>query len=326
MIYLDTPLVTIVVPVYNVEHYLDDCLNSIRQQSYSHLEIIIVEDCSKDNSLDIIHKHLVDKRIKLIQHQKNSGLSAARNTGIDAAKGEFIVFVDSDDLIHSQLIELCVKNAKLYNADLITYQYKAFDDNTETQKKLDTINIKDHDLILKKQDHEYFDQQNFAWLKFIKTEHVKAKKLKFPIGLYYEDWPFHWELGLSTDQKYHLPADLLFYRQRISSITGKADAKLLDLFKVQSIVIDLISNYQAFSLLSKLNYKIKMSHWSILTRIDKQFLYEALVSAKRVNKKIGNQNMEIRSNIRILIISFIIFLPTLLGLNFIRLLRFILKK
>lgn len=326
MIYLDTPLVTVVVPVYNVEHYLDDCLDSIRQQTYDNLEIIVVEDCSKDNSLAIIHKHLLDERIRLIQHEKNSGLSAARNTGIDAAKGEFIVFVDSDDLIHSKLIELCVKNAKLYNADLVTYQYKAFDDNNEAQKQLDTINIKDRDLIVEKQNHEYFDQQNFAWLKFISTELVKSKNLKFPVGLYYEDWPFHWELGLCAANKYHINENLLFYRQRVSSITGKPDAKLLDLFKVQSIVIDLISQYGVFDLIDKLDYKIKMSHWSILTRIDKIFLQDALLSAKEIKNKMSNHNVSFKFNIRILIINFILFFPNILALKVIQLLRYILKK
>lgn len=83
----NNPLVSVIVPVYNVEQYLDECLNSIRQQTYRNLEIIVVEDCSTDNSLNTFIKHSEDPRVKLIQHEKNSGLSAARNTGIDAAKG-----------------------------------------------------------------------------------------------------------------------------------------------------------------------------------------------------------------------------------------------
>lgn len=83
----NNPLVSVIVPVYNVEQYLDECLYSIRQQTYENLEIIVVEDCSTDKSLEVLSKHLNDQRIKLIRHEKNSGLSAARNTGIDAAKG-----------------------------------------------------------------------------------------------------------------------------------------------------------------------------------------------------------------------------------------------
>ena len=85
---LDTPLISVIVPVYNVEPYLDACLNSIKQQTYLNLEIIVVEDCSTDGSPQLLAPHLSDPRIQLIQHASNSGLSAARNTGMAGASGE----------------------------------------------------------------------------------------------------------------------------------------------------------------------------------------------------------------------------------------------
>ena len=104
---IEKPLISIIVPVYNVERYIDACLDSIKQQTYKNSEIILVEDCSTDNSNQIIQAHLADQRIRIIQHKVNGGLSAARNTGMQAATGEYMMFVDSDDLIESTLVCSC---------------------------------------------------------------------------------------------------------------------------------------------------------------------------------------------------------------------------
>lgn len=320
----NNPLVSVIVPVYNVEQYLDECLSSIRQQTYENLEIIVVEDCSTDRSLEVLSKHLKDPRIKLIRHGNNSGLSAARNTGIDVAKGEFIMFVDSDDLVHLSLIELCVKYTIVNDADLITYGFKPFEDGMHVSPKLDLPRIEN--LKILEQDDEYFDQQHFAWLKFIRAGLIKSKSLYFPIGLYYEDWPFHWELGLVANKKYHIPTELLLYRQRKTSITGSSGKKLLDLFKIHTLVLNLLEQYKAVALKEKFANKVKMSQWSILTRIDKDLLVQALNDAKKIDKILKNKNYKYEANIRILIINLIISLPNILALKLLELLRFLLKR
>ncbi|NAR80209.1 glycosyltransferase [Acinetobacter haemolyticus] len=320
----NNPLVSVIVPVYNVEQYLDECLNSIRQQTYENLEIIVVEDCSTDNSLNTFIKHSEDPRVKLIQHEKNSGLSAARNTGIDAAKGDYIMFVDSDDLVHLSLIELCVKYAIVNDADLITYNFKAFEDGIKLSPQLDLSDV--DNLKVLEQGEDYFNQQHFAWLKFIRTDLLKSRNLYFPVGLYYEDWPFHWELGLVANKKFHIPAELLLYRQRKTSITGSSDKKLLDLFKVHSLVLNLLEQYKAVFLKEKFANKVKMSQWSVLTRIDKNLLVQALNDAKKIDKIMKNKNYKYELNIRILIINFIVNLPSKLALKLAKLLRVILKR
>lgn len=320
----NNPLVSVIVPVYNVEQYLDECLNSIRQQTYKNLEIIVIEDCSTDDSLNILTKHLEDDRVKLIKHKKNSGLSAARNTGIDAAQGEFLIFVDSDDLVHVSLIELCVKYAIVNDADLITYDFKAFEDGIELSLQLDLSDV-NHSKVLEQRE-AYFDQQHFAWLKFIKANLVKSKKLYFPMGLYYEDWPFHWELGLVANKKYHISAELLLYRQRKTSITGSLGKKLLDLFKVHSLVLNLLEQYNAVSLKEKFSNKVKISQWNILTRIHKDHLAQALNDTKKINKALKHKNYKHEANIRILILNIIVSLPNLLALKLLELLRFLLRR
>lgn len=320
----NNPLVSVIVPVYNVEQYLDECLNSIRQQTYENLEIIVVEDCSTDNSLNTFIKHSEDPRIKLIQHEKNSGLSAARNTGIDAAKGDYIMFVDSDDIVQLSLIELCVKYAIVNDADLITYNFKAFEDGIKLSPQLD---LSDADnLKVLEQGEDYFNQQHFAWLKFIRTSLVESKSLYFPIGLYYEDWPFHWELGLVANKKFHIPAELLLYRQRKTSITGSSGKKLLDLFKIHNLVLNLLEQYKAVALKEKFANKVKMSQWGILTCIHNDHLAQALNDAKKINKTLKNKDYKYELNIRILITNLITSLPNILALKLLIILRILLKR
>ena len=111
-------LISVIVPVYNVENLITRCVKSIIGQTYPNLEIILVDDGSKDNSGSICDElALCDKRIKVI-HKKNGGASAARNVGIDKAKGQYIGFVDSDDYIEPQMYESLLFGLKKYNTDI----------------------------------------------------------------------------------------------------------------------------------------------------------------------------------------------------------------
>lgn len=104
------PLITVIVPVYNVEKYLRRCLDSIIRQTYQNLEILCIDDGSIDNSGEICEQYAArDARIKVI-HQENQGLSTARNRGLDAAEGEYIAFVDSDDYILEDMYKRCWPN------------------------------------------------------------------------------------------------------------------------------------------------------------------------------------------------------------------------
>ena len=113
--------VSVIVPVYNAEKYLNRCVDSIISQSYNNLEIILVNDGSTDNSLLVCEEYLKkDDRIKLIT-QENRGAGLARNTGLLNAKGEFVIFVDSDDYLHNTAIEKCVNTQNQTNADLVMF-------------------------------------------------------------------------------------------------------------------------------------------------------------------------------------------------------------
>ena len=128
--------ISIVIPVYNVEQYLEKCINSLINQTLKELEFIFVNDGTPDNSVNIIKKYQKkDKRIKLIS-QANKGLSISRNNGIKIATGKYIMFVDSDDIIHSRMIEVLYKEIKNNKCQMAVCKFKLFVDKFE-EKKLD---------------------------------------------------------------------------------------------------------------------------------------------------------------------------------------------
>ena len=117
------PLVSVGIPVYNVELYIEKCLLSVFAQTYQNLEILIIDDCGSDSSMkivsDLMHSHKQGNLIKVIRHQNNKGLGEARNTAIDNAKGDYIYFLDSDDFIENNTIEILLHEAEEYNADVV---------------------------------------------------------------------------------------------------------------------------------------------------------------------------------------------------------------
>ena len=112
------PLVSVIIPVYNVEAYLERCVRSVLDQSYSHLEILLIDDGSTDNSSSLCDSlALTDSRI-IVFHKENGGLSSARNMGLEAANGDYLVYVDSDDLIGSEHIFNLLSAAVGLKADM----------------------------------------------------------------------------------------------------------------------------------------------------------------------------------------------------------------
>lgn len=129
---MDNNLVSIIIPVYNVDQYLDDCLNSVLKQTYTNLEIIVVDDGSTDKSLEICHSYAAkDKRLKVI-HQENAGVSAARNVGLSIMTGKYVLFIDSDDRIEQNMVEILVKEIEENEKnDAVFCGYKEFEDETD---------------------------------------------------------------------------------------------------------------------------------------------------------------------------------------------------
>ncbi|WP_300363919.1 glycosyltransferase family 2 protein [Fusobacterium sp.] len=180
--------VSIIVPIYNVEKYLRKCLESIRKQTYKNIEIILINDGSTDNSENICKTYLDDKRFKLI-NQENKGLSEARNTGIKNFKGDYLLFVDSDDWLEENCIESCIKEIRKNNSDIVLFPYVK--EKGTIQEK---VKLFETDRIFYKQDIENIvlrrlfglvgeelknplklENLNTAWGKLYKREVIKDK-------------------------------------------------------------------------------------------------------------------------------------------------------
>lgn len=136
------PKISVIVPVYNVEEFVAQCLDSIINQTYKNLEIICIDDCGSDKSVDIIKNYIQkDKRIKLLRHKSNYGLAVSRNTGLDYSVGDYVFFLDSDDyLCTSDVIEKCYNKITTDNSDIVTGRAKAFTKESEHIKRVREYN------------------------------------------------------------------------------------------------------------------------------------------------------------------------------------------
>lgn len=211
------PLISVIVPVYKVELFFRQCVDSILAQTYSNLEIILVDDGSPDNCGAICDKYACqDSRIRVI-HKENGGLSDARNVGIDAAKGEYIAFVDSDDWIAPEMYESMYQTAEKYKADLVVCEY--YDCWRQTcsgwHKSEDQIFLGEEGakalLELK--------FGNYAWNKLYKRE-LWTQKIRYPVGKNYEDVRTTYKLVQKCKMVVVIPQMLYYYRRHNQGITG----------------------------------------------------------------------------------------------------------
>lgn len=230
-------LISVIIPVYNVEKYLHKCVDSVLAQTYQNLEIILVDDGSTDSSGKICDEYAQkENRINVI-HKKNGGLSSARNAGIDIAKGEFLAFIDSDDWVDAQFIEILYETLCKYHTQIACVGYYEVDQRGS--RAILPLSTQQQTLV----SHEQAIEMGFSSLGFFACNKLFAKTLfqeiRFPFGQLFED--------LSTTSKLFLKADRiaisnkpLYYYNRLNmgSIT-KADfaVKKLDYFKATGEIL-----------------------------------------------------------------------------------------
>lgn len=224
--------VSVILPVYNVAPYLDEAFQSLIHQSLHDIEIIAVNDGSTDNSQEYIDKYMdIDPRIKCIK-QANQGLSGARNTGMKFVQGEFVYFMDSDDIIETDALELCYNYAKQKNADVCLFDAELF---YEKKSKQVPWNYDRANLLIenyKYQGNEIFNylidkEQHRAvvWLQFTRLHYLKSLNLNFYQGIIHEDELFTPQLLLQTNNVYYLNKKFIKHRIRPSSIQGHSYSK-----------------------------------------------------------------------------------------------------
>lgn len=247
IIMLCMSLVSIIVPVYNVENYLARCLDSIINQSYQNIEILCVNDGSTDSCAYILQQYQkLDSRIKIF-NKKNGGLSSARNFGMKNANGEYLLFVDSDDYVSSLIVEKTLYNAKTNNSDVVIFDYICNNIALGTLQPL-TIPQYGYSFVNNPFSINSMDENSYkyipitTWSKLYRTSFIRDNKIDFENGLHYEDVPFWAKVYSAADKLTYLPEKLYFYNfQRSQSIMQQNDEIMFDVFKVYEIVFNTIN-------------------------------------------------------------------------------------
>lgn len=228
------PLISVIIPVHNVERYLLECLDSVRKQTFSKIEIICVNDSSTDGSLQILKQQAsLDPRIRIVEHYSNLGLSAARNTGLKESNAPWIVFIDSDDIVSKHLCERCLRAAESHDSDVVFFNYTSFNDGDAHPAEPSPVEAQVADR------KEMLLRNAFAWTKFARTDFLRSRKIEFPLGLCMQDIPVHWRLTIESARPIFLNEALVWYRQRPASISYRTDWTRADGF----IVYDIVRNY-----------------------------------------------------------------------------------
>ena len=211
-------LVTIIIPIYNVEDYLVDCINSVKAQIYQNLEVICVDDCSTDNSYSVV-KNLTanDSRFSLVRNEENRGQSYSRNVGMKIAKGEYILFLDSDDVLSKQAIKVLMQYAEEGNYDSIFYSAQRMDVFGENIIA-NICHRYDKEFICGIDCFDYLvghkEYIASACLKFCRKDFLCGKGIYFYDGIVHEDTLFAINLMLNADKIRIVPDVLYYYRNR----------------------------------------------------------------------------------------------------------------
>ena len=285
------PIISIIVPVYNTEKYLNKCLESIVNQSIGNIEIIIVNDGSTDNSQNIINIYSsIYKNIILIE-QNNLGLSGARNSGILAANGKYISFIDSDDWIDTDLYKKILEMINQLEVDLIGFNHiLTYEDNSKIEINRETYNS------IPISGEQLFNElircnsyQVASCFHLYNREFLLKNNLFFIEGLLHEDIAFTPFVYLKAERAIALNINGYYYRQRISSISNTFTIKhAMDLLQILKLLIkDVLPKLKVNRYFK---YYIFCWYFTILDRASSVSKLKEIIS-KKVNEEFIHNNL-----------------------------------
>lgn len=266
------PILSVIVPVYNVENYLVPCLESLADQTLGSIEIICVEDVSTDNSRKILEEYaLTHPNIKIIYHDKNKGLSAARNTGILAARAPYVAFVDSDDTVASNMYETMMKFMQESGADVSVC-------GVDVKYDPDFLFIKNSDdqfFAIDKTKFQKIDKSVLAscnvvaWNKIFKKSIIDQYHLRFPEGLAFEDNSFFWKYFTLAKSVYFINEKFYNYYRRTGSITGNSMVSQQSYIHDRLfIIIDIYNHLEKYHIIHEYADEFFKLSYNIISLVD----------------------------------------------------------
>ena len=270
------PKVSVIVPVYNVEKYIEKCLNTLVNQTLEDIEIIIVNDGSKDKSEDII-KDFMKKYPKKIVYltKENGGLSDARNFGIPYAKGEYVAFLDSDDYVELYTYKEMYEIAKKENSDMVECDFIW---EYPDKGRVDIGDLYDG-------KHEMAERVRVvAWNKLIRRTILEETKIEFPKGYRYEDLEFTYKLIPYLNKVSFLKKPCIHYIQRNNSISNTQNERTKEIFDILDHVIDY---YKENGIYEEYNTELEYTYARIL--LCSSLLRMCKIGDKKIRKELINR-------------------------------------
>ncbi|WP_314991060.1 glycosyltransferase [uncultured Gemella sp.] len=292
--------VSVVVPVYNVEKYLKRCLDSIVNQTYKNIEIILVNDGSKDNSRDICEEYEKNYENVSLIDQANGGLSAARNTGLKHINGEAVTFVDSDDWLELDAIEYYVDSMKKYNVDMVVTNNVRTKDYQEKTPQPDSIT---EEVLTQEEYAKKFFKINgnsieyYAWSKLYKREIMEG--VEFPVGLFAEDVLGTFRYMKNAQNIFHSNRVTYNYFINDSGLTAKFGDKDFDLEKIWDTIVEESKEYENKNFLKYAVINRKRIDFNLLCRI--ALAENKKENFKKYDKKITELLKSIKENKQLLL-------------------------
>ena len=284
------PKLSIIVTCYNIEPYLVQCLESVIGQTMTDIEIIIVDDGSKDGTPAIIREYAArDSRIKTVLMTTNTigGVATAANAGLDIATGDYIGFADGDDYCAPTMFEKLYDAAVASDSDLSMCQYLLEDERTSERRppaeKHRWKDIKDvkHVVLTTEETRVYLQFIAVPWRKIYRRSLLDAHAIRFPVGdFFFEDNPFHWFSLISANAVVLVPEVLCYHRvARVGQTMETADARLFKIFQHHAIIQDWLkkTGHDADFKLNLLTWAVSQLEW-ISTKTPED-LYPALYDA-----------------------------------------------
>ena len=255
--------ISVIIPVYNVEDYLRECLDSVINQTLDDIEIICVNDGSTDGSLDILNSY-DDGRIRIIS-QENRGLSASRNVGLDNATGDYICFLDSDDYLKLTALEELYPILEEKSLDFVMFKLRDFDNESGEELENPYFDMVELKKIVKDNvfSHEDVGKPIFHTSVSIPGKifrHDFIKDMKFPEGLIFEDNPFFTEAMLKARRIFIYDEYLYFRRIRKGSITNSSTERFWEWLIISDMIIDITKKYGFYEEYGEIIYNKKFSN------------------------------------------------------------------
>lgn len=220
--------ITVIIPAYNIESYLDRCFENLVNQTYRLFDVIVINDGSTDNTLTKLnHWQDLDERIKVID-KKNEGVGITRNLGLSMVKTPYVIFIDPDDYMHTTMLEKMVAKAKQTEADLILCDYMEWYEHSDEQHVVKMPRLKESPILLK-ENKKLFSQINPApWNKLIKTMILKNVNVTFPTDIRSEDLVFTQLLLANIKTLAICEEPLYFYlANRLNNVSSTFDNRIL---------------------------------------------------------------------------------------------------